>query len=124
MTEKMTKRDWFETVKRIVIESGSDMTDGAVAFIDRELELLERRSSKSTLTKTQKENIAVMALIKDALFEVAKPVTVTELMASSAEVRAYSSQKISALLKQMKDKGEVIRTEVKKTAYFSLPSEK
>ena len=117
---KMTKKDWFEAIKTVVENSGADRADEMVTFINHELELLNNKSSKSHMTKTQKENVAVMELIKTALFEVAKPVTITELIASNAEVAQYTPQKISALIKQMKDRGEVIRTEEKKKAYFSL----
>ena len=121
MASKMTKKDWFETLKKIVEASEYDNKDEAIAFIDREIGNLEKRHSSSGMTKTQKENVGIMELIKDALYEAAKPVTITELMASNAEIAKYSSQKISALVKLMKDKGEVIRTEDKKKAYFSLP---
>ena len=118
--KKMTKKDWFAAIRKVVEVSGMENTDQALEFIDHEITLLEQKSSKATLTKTQKENIGVMALIKDTLFEAAKPVTITELMAGNAELCRYTPQKISALIKLMKDKGEVVRTEDKKKAYFSL----
>ena len=120
---KMTKKDWFAAIREVVKNSGMDNTEEALAFIDHEVELLNQKSAKTTLTKTQKENVGVMALIKDALFEAAKPVTITELMSGNAELSRYTPQKISALIKLMKDKGEVVRTEDKKKAYFSLPAE-
>lgn len=121
MTEKkMTKKDWFVAIREVVVNSAMENREDAVAFIDHEIELLETSAARKTPTKTQKENLVVMEEIKNALLEVAKPVTITELMASSEALRAYSSQKISALIKLMKDKGEIIRTEEKKKAYFSL----
>ena len=122
MANKMTKKDWYAAIAKVV--SGADMEDDvkaeALAFIDHEVELLNRKTEKSGLTARQKENIGVMSLIKDALFEVAKPVTITELLAATPALREYTPQRVSALLKQLKDKGEVIRTEEKKKAYFSL----
>ena len=120
MTNKMTKKDWLAQIRTIVEHSDMEDIPGALAFIDHEVELLERKSSSNKLTKTQKENIAIMSLIKDALYEIARPVTITELLASNAEVAKYTPQKVSALIKLMKDKGEVVRTEEKKKAYFSL----
>ena len=122
MANKMTKKDWYETIRKVVTESSMTDTEGALAFIDHEIELLDRKSSSNKLTKTQQANIGVMELIKDALFEIAKPVTITELMSSNAELSQYTPQKISALIKLMKDKGEIVRTEDKKKAYFSLPA--
>lgn len=118
--KKMTKKDWFAAIREVVKNSGMENVEGALAFIDHEVELLNSKSSKTTMTKTQKENVAIMETIKDALFEAAKPVTITELIAGNKEVAKYTPQKVSALIKLMKDKGEVVRTEEKKKAYFSL----
>lgn len=117
---KMTKKDWFATIRAMVEGSGNEREDEILAFIDHEVELLEKKSSKSGQTKTQKENAEVVAKIENALREVGKAVTITELQTASEEMSAYSNQKLSALLKQMVSKGTVVRTEDKKKAYFSL----
>ena len=117
---KMTKKDWFATIRAMVECSGNEREDEILAFIDHEVELLEKKSSKSGQTKTQKENVEVVAKIENALREVGKAVTITELQTASEEMSAYSNQKLSALLKQMVSKGTVVRTEDKKKAYFSL----
>lgn len=117
---KMTKKDWFATIRAMVEGSGNEREDEILAFIDHEVELLEKKSSKSGQTKTQKENVEVVAKIENALREVGKAVTITELQTASEEMSAYSNQKLSALLKQMVSKGAVVRTEDKKKAYFSL----
>ena len=117
---KMTKKDWFATIRAMVEGSGNEREDEILAFIDHEVELLEKKSAKSGQTKTQKENVEVVAKIENALREVGKAVTITELQTASEEMGAYSNQKLSALLKQMVSKGTVVRTEDKKKAYFSL----
>lgn len=117
---KMTKKDWFATIRAMVEGSGNEREDEILAFIDHEVELLEKKSSKSGQTKTQKENAEVVAKIENALREVGKAVTITELQTASEEMSAYSNQKLSALLKQMVSNGTVVRTEDKKKAYFSL----
>lgn len=117
---KMTKKDWFATIRAMVEGSGNEREDEILAFIDHEVELLEKKSSKSGQTKIQKENVEVVAKIENALREVGKAVTITELQTASEEISAYSNQKLSALLKQMVSKGTVVRTEDKKKAYFSL----
>jgi hypothetical protein len=98
-----------------------------MAFIDHEIELLDKKSSKSTLTKTQKENIAVIATIKDVLAEIGEPVTVSALLENESvatytleDGRKISNQKLSAILKKMVDSGEVVKTYEKKKAFFSL----
>ena len=117
---KMTKKDWFATIRAMVEGSGNEREDEILAFIDHEVELLEKKRSKSGQTMTQKENVEVVAKIENALRVVGKAVTITELQTASEEMSAYSNQKLSALLKQMVSKGTVVRTEDKKKAYFSL----
>ena len=120
MAEKMTKRDWFNEMIKVVEGSNYENKEGAVEFLSHEIELLERKSGKSGMTKTQKENVGIMEQIKIALGEVGKPVTISELMSANVVMGSYSNQKLSALIRQLVKAGEVVRTEDKKKAYFSL----
>jgi hypothetical protein len=119
MEKKMTKREYFAILKAMVEQSDMDNKEGAIAFIDHEVELLNKKSAKSGETKTQKENAEILVKIKAALVEVGKPVTITELQGASAEMAQYSNQKLSALLKKLVDNGEVVKTTEKKKSYFS-----
>jgi hypothetical protein len=119
MEKKMTKREYFAILKAMVEQSDMDNKEGAIAFIDHEVELLNKKSAKSGETKTQKENAEILVKIKAALVEVGKPVTITELQGASAEMAQYSNQKLSALLKKLVDNGEVAKTTEKKKSYFS-----
>lgn len=121
MTNKMTKREWFAEIKAIVegAQVDSEKKAGMVDFIDHEVELLDRKHSKSGQTKTQKENVEVIEKIKVVLGTFENPVTITE-MQKTDELSEYSNQKLSALLKKLVSAGEVVRTEEKKKAYFSL----
>ena len=116
MANKMTKREYFAILKTMVEASNVANMADMVAFIDHEVELLDRKSSKSVQTKTQKENVAVKEEILSALADFAKPVTVSEIMVTVP----LSNQKISALLRQLVKEGKVVRTEEKKKAYFAL----
>lgn len=113
--KKMTKRDYFNELKGLV----ADRTD-LVDFIDHEIELLDRKSSKSSQTKTQKENETIKEQIVVALKEIARPVTVDELRANDANMGEFSNQKLSALLKQLVDTNVVVKTIDKKKSYFSI----
>lgn len=44
--------------------------------------------------------------------------TITDLMKSVPELADLSNQRVSALVRQLKDSGSVIRTEEKRKAYF------
>lgn len=122
MTNKMTKREWFAEIKAIVegAQVDSEKKAGMVDFIDHEVELLDRKHSKSGQTKTQKENVEIMEKIMAALAEIGKPVTITELQNASTEMAEFSNQKLSALLKKLVDSGRVVKTQEKKKSYFSV----
>lgn len=118
-TTKVTKKDMFNEV--IAIAESLDRQD-IVDFAKHEIKLLEKKASKSSQTKTQKENEALMKKILEALETVGRPVTITELQTEVAEMSEYSNQKLSALLKKLKDCGKVKKTMDKKKSYFSIPT--
>lgn len=122
MANKMTKKEWFVEIKAIVekAELDKEKKAGMTEFINHEVELLEKKHSKSGQTKTQKENLEIMEKIMTALAEVGKPVTITELQSASTEMAEYSNQKLSALLKKLVDGGRVVKTQEKKKSYFSV----
>lgn len=116
---RLTKKDKFNMLKEIVVDLGNEML---VEFIDNELLLLEKKSSKSTQTKTQVENEKIKDLIVDMLVELGKPVSITELQKSNDNLGILSNQKISSLLTQLKEENRVVRVEEKKKAYFTVAS--
>ena len=114
-TKKMTKRDYFNAIL-----SKYPLTDAEKAFVEHELELLEKKnSSEKKPTAQQVANDG----IKTAIAEGMSPnrlYTVTEIQKEIPECAELSNQRVSALLRQMKDDGIVTRTEDKRKAYFSL----
>ena len=113
--EKMTKREMFEMIKGVCANDTR-----IVEFCEHEIELLNRKSSKSTQTKTQIENENIKIDIVNALNEIGRPVTITELQESNAEMSNYSNQKLSALLKQLVESNQVVKTVEKKKSYFTV----
>lgn len=113
MANKMTKRDYFNKVLTIV--AGDEELEN---FINHEIELLDKKSANKRVTKTQEENVGYKAEIKSVLtFEGA---TVTEIQSKSEMLGSLSNQRVSALLRQMIESGEVVKTIDKKKSYFSL----
>ena len=116
MTKKMTKKEMFAQIM-----ANYNLTEEERAFVQHEIELLEKKSSKSGQTKTQKENEILMEQLIVALGEVGKAVTISEFQAlSTAEVATLSNQKLSALLKKLVDAERVVKTVEKKKSYFSV----
>lgn len=81
---------------------------------------LAKRSSTKTPTKTQKENEVIMERIVDALADVGKAVTVTDLIAHGIEGFELTNQKVSALLRKLVEAGKVNKTIKGKKAMFSI----
>ena len=81
---------------------------------------LMKKKSSSKPTKTQLANEAVKEEIREVLGSADEPMTVTEIL--KAMPNEYSSQKISALLRQMGEEGtkEVVKTIEKKVSRFAL----
>lgn len=117
-TKKMTKRDYFSKLIEIVEDANVDNSTEIVNFLNNEIKLLNKKSNVKT--KTQKENEVLMEVVFNVLAEVGKPMTVSELMSANEEIGAMSNQKVSALLKKLKEDERVIRVEDKKKAYFSI----
>ena len=117
-TVKVTKRERFEQIKALVSNNAE-----LVAFIDHEIELLNKKNSRSGKpTKTQVENETIKAQIISVLERVGKPMTVTQLLAEN-EFTGLSNQKVSALLTQLRKSDKVVRTVEKKVAFYSIKEE-
>ena len=115
--KKMTKKDRFNQLLAIAdVKANADLVD----FINHELELLDRKNaSDKRLTAQQVANENVKKAIlkgmeKDRLY------TITEIQKNISACNNLSNQRVSALVRQLKDEGKVVRTEDKRKAYFSL----
>ena len=109
----MTKRESFEAIKIIVADN-----EELVAFCDHEIELLNKRSSKGN-SKKSLEVEANAELVYEALANVGKAVTVTELIASADNgVQDMTNQRVSAMLRKLGDR--VVKTVDKKVSRFEV----
>ena len=114
----MSEIDYLSKLIEIVEGANVDNSEEIIDFLNHEIELAKKKSSVKT--KTQKENEVLMEVVFNALAEVGKPVTVSELMEANEEVGAMKNQKVSALLKKLKEDERVVRVEDKRKAYFSI----
>ena len=113
--KKLIKKDYFNMLREIVVSmERKDLVD----FIDNEIELLNKKSSRTTLTQTQKENETLKEKIVSTLTELGKYATITEIQQTNPELADLSNQKMSALLKQLVDTKIVDKVIEKKKAYF------
>lgn len=120
MTEKkITKRERFADLLTIpeVAEN-----EERVAFIKREMELLDRkRSGNGKLTPAQEEN----EKIKDKIMEIVSTngggMTVTQIMQTDGMGEYSMNKMINLVARQLKSENRLIRYEKKGVAYFRLP---
>lgn len=114
---KITKKERFTEIVAIVTELGrKDLVD----FCNHEIELLDKKASKSSESKSKKENEELMNILYDELAEIGKAVTISEFMKLSTvvEEKELSNQKVSSLFTKMKGE-KVDRTVIKGKAYYS-----
>lgn len=119
--KKMTKRDYFNGLLG-VLENHKDSIENYEefkAFIEREIELLNKKRSNSKPTQTQIENEKIKEKILIAFEKIDEPVTITEL-AKMDGLTEYSNQKLSVLCHQLVDEHKVVNTKVKKVSYFKI----
>lgn len=119
--KKMTKRDYFNGLLG-VLENHKDSIENYEefkAFIEREIELLNKKRSNSKPTKTQIENEKIKEKILIAFEKIDEPVIITEL-AKMDGLTEYSNQKLSVLCHQLVDEHKVVNTKVKKVSYFKI----
>lgn len=109
---RMTKRDYFTRILGYAHDEDK-------AFIEHELELLAKKNSgEKKPTATQKENEAIKVAIVEGLGD--KALTIGEICKSVDACTDLSSQKVSALVRQLVLEGKVVREEIKRRAYFSV----
>jgi len=114
MAKKLTKTEMFAQIK-------AHLTDAdEIAFIDHEIELVAKKNANksSKPTKKQTANADLKTVIYDGM-ESGKSYTIGDLLKTIPELADLSNQKVSALVRQMKEAGMVERNEVKRVAYFT-----
>lgn len=114
--KKITKKEMFALIAKEVAHNKE-----MVEFLERQIELLDKKkgsaNSKKVEEQTREEN-----LVKAVLMAMGKQATVTEMLGASMELltELKTNQKVSAVLKRLVDKGEVVKTVEKKVSYFSI----
>ena len=119
MTKKMTKREMFAQI----MES-YNLTEEHKAFIEHEIELLEKKKSgERKPTATQIANEGLKAEILAVLEDAENPLTISEIAKAHSEkfgVDAYTTQKLSPIISKLVAEFKVVRTEEKRKPYFSV----
>ena len=114
MTNKMTYVKALEIAMKAV-EDNKEVTEKLKALKES---ISKKNSAERKPTATQKANEEYKKAIL-SFMEVGKKYTISELMKEVVELADLSNQRVSALVRQLKEEGLVERTEEKRKAYFS-----
>lgn len=117
MENKMTK---LQIVTMMLANAEISANEIFKAYLENEKALLEKKASNKKATKTQTENVSIKATILTVLEDFNKPMTITDIQNANEDLKALSNQKISALVKQLKDNGLVVKSVEKGKSLFSL----
>ena len=106
-----------------VLEENGLLTEDRKAFLEKRIEVTEKKNAskggEKKLTKEQEQNEVYKTEIL-AEMEKDKSYTISDMLKIFACCETLSQNKVNALVKQLKDAGKVVRTEVKGKAYFTL----
>lgn len=114
MQNKVTKR---EVINMMLNEEVVAANEVYKAFLEHEIELLDKKAANKKPTKAQVANEDVKARILGVL--TAEGQTVTDILAALSDA-SLSNQKVSALLRQMVADGKVVKGTDKRKSVFSL----
>lgn len=113
---KKTKREYFAEIREFVADN-----EELVAFIDHEVELLNKKSGANRKpTKTQIENEGFKADILEVLAREDRPLNISELQEACPSIAELKNQRVTHLLTALIADGRVVRTEVKRKPYFAI----
>lgn len=116
MANRTTKRDYFFALREYVADNAD-----LVAFIDHEIELLEKKASTPRgETKTQLQNKGFQAEIIEFLTAADAPKTIKEIQAGVLSIADASNQKVTHLLTPLVNEGVLVKTYEKKVPYYTI----
>ena len=78
----------------------------------------KKNSAERKPTATQTENVGLKSAILEGM-ESGKAYTIGDLMKEIPALADLTNQRVSALVRQLKDDGLVVREEIKRKAYFT-----
>jgi len=116
MANQMT----YVTAIEIAIKALGETNPEAVERLNALTVQLNKRGSKGSPTKTQKQNEVLKAVILDILAEVADFVPMADLLADERLPEGMSVQKMGALLGQLVKAEKVVRHVYKKRTLYAI----
>lgn len=114
MTEKMTN----SKALAFVLGMEGIPTDVREKLVNIKASIDKKNSAERKPTATQTENVGLKVAILEGM-ESGKAYTIGDLMKEIPALADLTNQRVSALVRQLKDEGLVTREEIKRKAYFT-----
>lgn len=114
MTDKMTN----SKALAFVLGMEGIPTDVREKLVNIKASIDKKNSAERKPTATQTENVGLKSAILVGM-ESGKAYTIGDLMKAIPELADLTNQRVSALVRQLKDDGLVVREEIKRKAYFT-----
>ena len=116
MAKKMTIVEQYEA---IIGKVEGILTADEIAFLKERADMVAKKNANRKPTKIQEENEGYKSSIIEGM-EKGKIYTITDLIKSIPAIADLTNQRVSALVRQLKEEDLVIRKEEKGKAYFIL----
>ena len=115
--KKITKRERFNSLLSLSeVQADADL----VAFIEHEIELLDKKNSgEKKPTAQQAANEVIKQGIVNGM-QKGRLYTVTELIKEIDECADLTNQKVSSLLRQLISENKVVKSIDKRKSYFQI----
>lgn len=114
MTEKMTN----SKALAFVLGMEGIPSDVREKLVNIKASIDKKNSAERKPTATQTENVGLKVAILEGM-ESGKAYTIGDLMKEIPALADLTNQRVSALVRQLKDDGLVTREEIKRKAYFT-----
>ena len=115
MAKKMTIVEMYEVILGKV---EGVLSEEEMNFLVERKEMHSKKNSSRKPTKAQEANEGIKAEILEGMVE-GKAYTITEMIKSISACSDLTNQRVSALVRQLKEATLVVRTEEKGKAYFT-----
>lgn len=116
MAKKMTIVEQYEA---IIGKVEGVLSTAEIEFLKERAEMVAKKNATRKPTKAQEENEGYKGAIIEGMVE-GKAYTITDLIKSIPAISDLTNQRVSALVRQLKDEDKVTRKEEKGKAYFTL----
>ena len=114
-TKKLTKKEMFTKILAHTTDADEKK------FLAHEIELLDKKSENKGMTETQKANEKLKQAILDHLADEPNlKMTISAMIKSIPACDGLTTSKVSAVVRQLKTDGLVVREEIKGVAWFSI----